>query len=482
MAKQTINVGSNANDGTGDPLRTAFRKINDNFDELFGDGSTVLTLTAPNLLTPTMTGTATIDNILINDSEISTPTNAKLHLNPGGAGTIELEANTNVTGALDVTGAATLDTSLTLAAGATITEFSTNTSLGTSNTVVPTQNAVKAYVDAQNTAQAITFVGDDSTGTPVNNGETFQILGGTGLTSAVSGDTLTLNIDGTVATLTGTEILTNKTLTSPTINAATMTGTVTVDNLIFNDTDISTDSNANLNLNPGGTGTVELQANTNVTGTFTASGNTTISGSLTTTDITTTGNHSVTGNITAQGTVFSDKIKSPATNANLAISAQGSGIVDIQSAMTTIGQTITGTASVTGQLNADNLRITGNTISAQNADGGIAITANGTGLITLNSNTVQATNIQVTTLGVTTANVSGVLTVQGTTITDRIETASNADLLLDPQGTGTVDLNVATQTTVGAAGAGSALPATPSGYIKIKIAGSSFVVPFYAQA
>jgi hypothetical protein len=150
--------------------------------------------------------------------------------------------------------------------------------------------------------------------------------------------------------------------------------------------------------------------------------------------------------------------------------------------MTTIGQTITGTASVTGQLNADNLRITGNTISAQNADGGIAITANGSGLITLNSNTVQATNIQVTTLGVTTANVSGVLTVQGTTITDRIETASNADLLLDPQGTGTVDLNVATQTTVGAAGAGSALPATPSGYIKIKIAGSSFVVPFYAQA
>ena len=34
MAKQTINLGSSANDGTGDPLRTAFDKINDNFDEL----------------------------------------------------------------------------------------------------------------------------------------------------------------------------------------------------------------------------------------------------------------------------------------------------------------------------------------------------------------------------------------------------------------------------------------------------------------
>ena len=36
MAKQTINIGSSANDGTGDPLRTAFDKINDNFTELYG--------------------------------------------------------------------------------------------------------------------------------------------------------------------------------------------------------------------------------------------------------------------------------------------------------------------------------------------------------------------------------------------------------------------------------------------------------------
>jgi hypothetical protein len=31
MALQTINIGSSANDGTGDPLRTAMDKINDNF-------------------------------------------------------------------------------------------------------------------------------------------------------------------------------------------------------------------------------------------------------------------------------------------------------------------------------------------------------------------------------------------------------------------------------------------------------------------
>ncbi len=35
MAQQTINVGALPNDGTGDPLRVAYEKINDNFDELY---------------------------------------------------------------------------------------------------------------------------------------------------------------------------------------------------------------------------------------------------------------------------------------------------------------------------------------------------------------------------------------------------------------------------------------------------------------
>jgi len=35
MAKQTINIGTSANDGTGDPLRSAMDKANDNFTELY---------------------------------------------------------------------------------------------------------------------------------------------------------------------------------------------------------------------------------------------------------------------------------------------------------------------------------------------------------------------------------------------------------------------------------------------------------------
>ncbi len=35
MAKRTVNLGTIANDGTGDPLRSAFGKINENFDEAY---------------------------------------------------------------------------------------------------------------------------------------------------------------------------------------------------------------------------------------------------------------------------------------------------------------------------------------------------------------------------------------------------------------------------------------------------------------
>lgn len=35
MAQEVINVGSSPNDGTGDPIRTAYIKCNNNFNELY---------------------------------------------------------------------------------------------------------------------------------------------------------------------------------------------------------------------------------------------------------------------------------------------------------------------------------------------------------------------------------------------------------------------------------------------------------------
>jgi hypothetical protein len=46
MTKQHINIGQSANDKAGDPLRTAFSKVNDNFDELYNSVSAVVVVSA----------------------------------------------------------------------------------------------------------------------------------------------------------------------------------------------------------------------------------------------------------------------------------------------------------------------------------------------------------------------------------------------------------------------------------------------------
>lgn len=67
-------------------------------------------------------------------------------------------------------------------------------------------------------------------------------------------------------------------------------------------------------------------------------------------------------------------------NGNLILAANGSGVVNVTFAMTTIGQTVTGVLGVTGQINIDNLRLDLNTLSSTNANGNIIYAPNGTGL------------------------------------------------------------------------------------------------------
>lgn len=73
------------------------------------------------------------------------------------------------------------------------------------------------------------------------------------------------------------------------------------------------------------------------------------------------------------------------SNGNLILQANGTGIIDLQNSVTSLGITATGVVSVTGQLNADNLRLDGNVISSTNANGNIVITPNGTGAIQFSS-------------------------------------------------------------------------------------------------
>jgi hypothetical protein len=122
-------------------------------------------------------------------------------------------------------------------------------------------------------------------------------------------------------------------------------------------------------------------------------------------------------------------------------------------------------------LNADNIRIDGNTISAT------------TGSITLQAAAGQ--NIQAGSLLI--ADEINVTTGEFTTLrTDTLQNdTSDGDLSISTQGTGTVDFNTPTQTTVGPVGAAAHLPIDsgsdirPVGYLKIKVAGTDYVIPYF---
>jgi hypothetical protein len=510
MARQNINIGSSANDGTGDPLRTAFDKINDNFVELYGTDNDINTLDA-NLdvntfaittgvtngditVTPNGTGSIKLGAMKFVGTTLSSDDSTIININEG----LVVDGTASVSGATTLSGTLSVGTSLVLATGATVTGIlDEDNMVSDSATQLATQQSIKAYVDSQVTAQDLDLAGDSGTGAVDLDSQSLTIAGGTGLTSVAGSQTVTLNIDSTVATLTGSQTLTNKILTAPTINAATMTGTVTVDSISMADNTITTNaSNADLELDASGTGQIRIIPNATVVGTLSTAniittGDTTISGSLT------TGTFNIGDlNIDASGKITTD------TNGDVNIDPSGTGAVVINSNITH-----TGTQTTTGEVNVDNLNINGNTITATNTNGGVTITPDGNGTVTLNGNFVAVPNelsaekiavantlfmganakISAEVTGqdiVLETNGTGSVVVDQVSITDNKITThvSNADLQLDTDGTGFLDIRTDTQTTVGSAGGGDALPATPTGYIKIKIGGTLRVIPFYDQA
>ena len=218
-----------------------------------------------------------------------------------------------------------------------------------------------------------------------------------------------------------------------------------------------------------------------VTGAFTASAAAEVSGTLTTADITTVGTQTITGTLNVDGIQIKDnKITTSASDAVLEVAAFGTGTVDVQSAMTTIGQTVTGDVDITGSISVDNVDINGNTISATNSNGGITLTPNGTGTITLGGNYVGVTN-ELSAVDVAVSD-----EIQMGSAASIVSVATNSDLVLATNGTGTIRINNAqSQSTVGAVGAASKLPLDsaneirPVGYLKLSLDGTTYAVPYF---
>ena len=151
MAQLSLNVGSNANDGTGDTLRDAMVKVNTNFTELFASPllASGISVTGNEIkanrsnddlvLTPAGTGAVTISNLTV-DSNINladnkiktTASNSDLELSASGSGNVVINPvdinggaidNTIIGGATPLAGTFTIITAPTISSsGVTITD------------------------------------------------------------------------------------------------------------------------------------------------------------------------------------------------------------------------------------------------------------------------------------------------------------------------------------------------------------------------
>lgn len=168
MAKQTVNIGVTANDNTGDPLRTAFDKLNDNFDEVYAAGPV---------------GT----NIQISDNTIaSTNTNGNIDLDPAGTGKVL------VNGPLDANGVVTLNSTATVTGNIVPTSANTyslgsasspfkemyvsGSSLHIGNLILKEVDTMLEVFQADGVTNAILSGNSTTSGTVLNNGNTVVAL------------------------------------------------------------------------------------------------------------------------------------------------------------------------------------------------------------------------------------------------------------------------------------------------------------------
>lgn len=186
MGKQTINVGTTANDGTGSTIRVGGQITNSNFTELYnglGDGSTI----SFDLNTQTPTdGQALVYNAASGKFRPGTATATTTFTVAGdggsdqtittGADTLTIQGGTGIT----TTGVAT--DILSVAIDGTVTTLTGSQTLTNKNLTAST-----------NTFNPITFVDDSSTASTIGLGETLKVAGGTAITTSISGDTLTIN-------------------------------------------------------------------------------------------------------------------------------------------------------------------------------------------------------------------------------------------------------------------------------------------------
>ena len=147
------------------------------------------------------------------------------------------------TGALEfkdlyLDGTANIDT-LVIGSSTGVTSVDTDlSSVSASDDTLASAKAIKTYIDAQVTAQDLDFQADTGGALSIDlDSETLTFTGGTGIDTSGASNAVTFAIDSTVATLTGTQTLTNKTVN---LTNNTLTGTTAEFNTALSDGSFAT--------------------------------------------------------------------------------------------------------------------------------------------------------------------------------------------------------------------------------------------------